>query len=499
MFLVAVLARCHGNLAYTLDDPYIHLAMSEHIARGEYGINPGETVAASSSVIWPFLLAPFASTPFHAWVPLAIGSVSAIAFAFGLRRILTLLGFDRSPGTATFASAVTVLICVQLGLVTTVFTGMEHALQALTIVGMLGCLVRASAGSDVRWWGVTAIAAAPLVRYEMIPAAAAAAAALARLGRPRAALTAGLAATGVLGAFALCLSSAGLPMLPASVMTKSQAADAALEGGFARVLAQIDVSLFGPAIRSPAGVLMGCFLAAVTARLVVARRTGPGWPAAWVAVTAVLAHIAVGGWLDDRYVLYAVLFCATASLWLWAEPLCSFLAVASRVRAAACALILVTCVGATTTTVLAWIPMSATNVWEQHGQVHRFVVEHWRRPVAVVDVGWVSYRNEQFVLDLHGLASDRIRRAKHDGRFPEEVAAALRDEKIQLYVGYEFGRPALPRDWIRVGVLHLAGVRSTVAGESVSFVASRSASTEVRALLRSFQPTLPPGVRLDLE
>ncbi|MCX6020056.1 MAG: hypothetical protein NTZ50_16445 [Chloroflexi bacterium] len=46
-----------GHLIYTLDDPYIHLAIGESILSGGYGINVGEAAAPSSSVIWPYLMA----------------------------------------------------------------------------------------------------------------------------------------------------------------------------------------------------------------------------------------------------------------------------------------------------------------------------------------------------------------------------------------------------------------------------------------------------------
>ncbi len=39
--LAAVVARV-GPFTYALDDPYIHLALAEEIARGHYGVNPGE-------------------------------------------------------------------------------------------------------------------------------------------------------------------------------------------------------------------------------------------------------------------------------------------------------------------------------------------------------------------------------------------------------------------------------------------------------------------------
>src|SRR5581483_7242562 len=58
--LVAIMALNHGMLVYTLDDAYIHLALAERILGGTYGINLHEVAAPASSILWPFLLAPFA-------------------------------------------------------------------------------------------------------------------------------------------------------------------------------------------------------------------------------------------------------------------------------------------------------------------------------------------------------------------------------------------------------------------------------------------------------
>ena len=42
---------------YTLDDPYIHMALAENLARGHFGVNLGEVSNPSSSILWPWLLA----------------------------------------------------------------------------------------------------------------------------------------------------------------------------------------------------------------------------------------------------------------------------------------------------------------------------------------------------------------------------------------------------------------------------------------------------------
>ena len=63
-------------------------------------------------------------------------------------------------------------------------------------------------------------------------------------------------------------------------------------------------------------------------------------------------------------------------------------------------------------------PDAASNVYQQQYQMHRFVADFYRKPVAVNDLGWVSYRRPAGVrvLDLWGLASPEASRAAAQGR-----------------------------------------------------------------------------------
>lgn len=74
-----------GAFCFTLDDPYIHLALSENLWKhGHYGVNLGEVSAPSSSVLWPFLVAPISDAPL-AVLFLNIGLASATVLGlFGL-------------------------------------------------------------------------------------------------------------------------------------------------------------------------------------------------------------------------------------------------------------------------------------------------------------------------------------------------------------------------------------------------------------------------------
>ena len=54
-----------GEFTYPLDDPHIHLRLGANLAHGTLGMNPGEFASASSSPIWPVLIAAAVLTDFE--------------------------------------------------------------------------------------------------------------------------------------------------------------------------------------------------------------------------------------------------------------------------------------------------------------------------------------------------------------------------------------------------------------------------------------------------
>lgn len=57
MIIACVSLSAQGGFVYTLDDPYIHLALAKQIHALRYGINPMEGSALPFSNLWPLLLA----------------------------------------------------------------------------------------------------------------------------------------------------------------------------------------------------------------------------------------------------------------------------------------------------------------------------------------------------------------------------------------------------------------------------------------------------------
>ena len=85
--LWAIWLGTHGHFTYSLDDPYIHLALAEQLVHGHYGINATEISSPSSSVVWPYLLVFLSGSRFHPYVPLiwnllaGLGSATLIGVA----------------------------------------------------------------------------------------------------------------------------------------------------------------------------------------------------------------------------------------------------------------------------------------------------------------------------------------------------------------------------------------------------------------------------------
>ena len=80
--IIAILLLNKGHLVYTLDDPYIHLALAENIINGHYGVNTSEFSAPASSILWPFIIAPFSAFGYGEYFPLLLNICSAIVTLF---------------------------------------------------------------------------------------------------------------------------------------------------------------------------------------------------------------------------------------------------------------------------------------------------------------------------------------------------------------------------------------------------------------------------------
>lgn len=477
--LAAMIVLRTGGLYFTLDDPYIHLALAEQILHGHYGINPGEPASPSSSMLYAPLLAPLLAAGAGVW--------SALALAVLGQGIATwLLAGALGPAVAT--RPVSALVAAPL-LVQAVngfalpLTGMEHTLHVAASVAILAGLARAATGPAPRWlWAV--ILVAPAIRFEGYALALAALVTLAVLGHRRQALGGLLGLAALTAGYAWAMHRLGLPLLPSSVLVKSPASAAAMRADGQGALVALAVNaILG--LRT----LQGMLLAGLTALLILLalvrpnrRRNAVIWPAA----LAIAAHVLLGrfGWFG-RYEVYAV-----------ALALAAYLMQLRRPAVAPLALLAVFAWSYAQT--LAQTPAAALSLFQQQAQMHRFSAGFFPWPVAVNDLGYVAFDNDAPVLDLWGLGSETARRlTAAEGR----TAATLRSltaGRATYAMIYDIAFPgAIPPEWCRVATLTTS--RVIAASDTVSFwLIDRPREAEMRAALDRFAPTLPPGASLTL-
>jgi hypothetical protein len=478
--LAAILWLGAGRFSYTLDDAYIHLAVSEELARGGYGINAGEFAAPASSILWPALLAPFAPFAWTRFVPLALNMLALLGCAATLSRIM-------GTAPAALRAGAPILLTLAGGLVPIAFTGMEHLLQVwLGLAALLGTLDARREGVAPPWlW--PALAAAPLVRYESLGLTLPLLAVLWQAGFRRQAAATLAATLAGLGAFSALLLWHGLPPLPSSVLSKARIAGAdaswavAILAPFARQFAAGEGWLLS--------ILMGALLGAA------ARGPRAERPVALALAAATALHLGFGLSRTSfgRYEAY-VLLADSAFLALLAAPRLAQLA---QARGAAlmllAAALLLTPLWPTALTRLAAVPLAADNIASQQREMRRFAIEFWGGPVAVNDLGWVAYRNEAYVLDLWGLGYEEARRLRMSGAagWAEEL---LRRHEVALMMVYDgwLGRE-VPPGWVPIGRLVLTRKRMSPAEAEVGFYARPDRAAEAAAAVRRFAAGLPAG------
>ena len=516
--LVWCLATTHGVFVYTMDDPYIHLALSEHIARGHYGINDGEYSSPASSILYPLLLTIGAGSRFHDLLPLALNVAATIVTFFSLTRLSALCGLLQNKRCVALTAALIIVASLMLNIFGVIFGGMEHSAHiALSLLILVG-LIEVAELRPVAWWLTPAIVLTPLLRYEGLALAGAASFALWIMGHGWRAVAAFLLVAVAMLCFAIFLRGLGLPLLPSSVLVKSAVADAGATGDAAGVLHHLLGTARKSIVTEVAARWIALFgVAALVAPLVInlrlRRRSTRGEVAIALAVAlTMLAHLCAGayGWVG-RYEIYALAVGLFSSAYLYRDlyrdailALCT--ESASRAERQKGALLLIGYVivlgwmGWRYLTVTLQTPGGSLNIYEQQYQMGEFAREIYARPVAVNDLGLVTFRNRHYVLDLYGLGSETARRARiahgpHDVAWMQSLAA---DHDVGLAMIYDAWFPSIPTSWVLVARLHLGSPRITAASSTVSIYRLPDGDASmIKHALDQFGASLPEGVRLE--
>jgi hypothetical protein len=488
--VVAILDLNEGVFSYSLDDAYIHLALAEQIRHGHYGINQEEFSAPASSILWPFLLAPWIDLAWSPYVPLLLNVALSLGTICVIARIVQLSLRASSAGENPQATCVITLVLVfAFNLVGLAFTGMEHSLQVfLALVTVLGVL-QGNASGSFPWWLGMAIVAGPLVRYENLALSAPALVyAVWKKHYVFCFLCAGLLFT-LLASFSFFLQGLGLSWLPTSVLVKSQPMLGLESHRVGDSVVNFLANLYFGAVTVTPALLLSLL------SLLRHRQPADTPVTVWI-IVAIVFHLLFGrfGWFA-RYEAYIWATSLTVLLYLYRNEVNRLYQTPFSARALlfTSLFLLVSCysyLSATLTT-----PLAANNIYQQQYQMHRFVTGWYRAPVAVNDLGWVSFRNDQYVLDLFGLASQEAFHLRLTQTNSDWMTKMAQQHNVKLAMLYPIWFGNLPAGWIPLGELHLGRKNITAAQSSVTFYAlDQGTATQVQPLLRDFQQTLPSDV-----
>ena len=478
-----------GQFVYALDDPYIHLALSEGLARGHYGINPGEFSSPSSSVLWPYLLAPFVRYSWHPYVPLALnllaGVGTAVLAAAAVARWPTSHENGTSGGEETSRRVISVVALVFAGnLLGLTFIGMEHTLQVLLAGAGAWAIIECLRGRPVPWLCLVAVALGPSVRYENLGIALAVAIALVgqRQIRRAAALLAVSLAPPI--AFSCYLHHLGLPWVPTSVLIKSRVPHTHGLGQRGMMLVTDNL---GEIFTEPQR-LMVLILCLTLAFLAWRERERVRRFALAGAAAAAALHLLVGrfDWFH-RYEVYLVFFAVLVVLEIVHER--------PRALLGWYALGLLGCCFPYIQA-LHDVVLSANQVYRQQYQTRRFLNDFYTGDVAVNDIGMVSYRRRpgMYVLDLWGLASADA--AKQQFRTTAWMGNIVRAHHVGLVVIYPLWFPPPPPDWTPLGEICLSDAPVVLGNSCVSYYETPDAPAALESEFDRFVQTLPIGTTI---
>jgi len=507
---------CGGSLVYGLDDAYIHLAIAANLVEhGSWGVNAGEFSSTSSSLAWPLVLAALrAVTGIADHGPMVI---SAVLVAVILVRADAMIA--RRTELPPWARAVALAaLFVVTPMPELVFDGMEHLLHVWFTLELLDRASRGLATLDEgsgdpglgRRDGIALVVLAFLittVRYEAVFLVGAIASVLAT--RRRWALAGAMIGAAALPivVYGVIATSQGWPFVPTGLLLKTAVLEETAVETIRRMFNEF-------AAKIPGGLPL---VAAVTAGLLANALGAPGRDRAervdlhamLLFALAVIPHLVLAN-LGNLFRYEAYLY--AGGVLVMAGPVGRLAATLwSRAKAASRPWVRVTlllvAVGLPGFTLaqrgaaaLLATPLTSLDIYGQQIQMARFVQRYYPQgPVAINDIGAISYYTDAHVLDIVGLASREvatIHLANED--FAIRIGEEARSEGVRVALVYEpwLGDP--PDGWLEVATWTVEE-KIVLGWPTVTFYAVDPAEYEgLLAALYEFSRELPANVEFEL-
>ncbi len=475
-----------GNFTYSLDDPYIHMTLARNILSGHYGIQPGEYSSPSSSILWPFILTVFSKASFFLFLPWFLNLCFALLQIICFYKTVTELIL---PGKRISSAALFLLIAMltvasnSLGLL---FTGMEHSLQVLLIVYLVYEFLKMTEGGELGVWVWIIVIASPLIRYENLGMSLLFVLLLFHRRNYYKAILLGVCIAVPLVVFSFFLHSLELPLLPLSILKKSNVfQDRSFIGNIP--------GNFLSGFRSTYGrfLLPFYFLYAILFALKLRNAERKLSVVALAGLFLILFHFAGGKFGGfGRYEVYCGVAVQLLLLYLYRDFIAGALTAFKLRHGVAAMLILINLLPYLGTAYAT--PRAAHNIYQEQFQMARFVRQFCPVTAAANDIGLVTYENKNYVLDLVGLANKETQDLMTDST-GVKLQTLIAKYNIKLVMIYKEWFPAIPGSWTELGTMRIGG-KIIFIGPKVVFYAVNKQEVELfENALKSFSATLPTG------
>lgn len=442
-----ILNQTQWHFTYTLDDPYIHLKLAQNILSGHYGLNLSEYSAPSSSILWPFLIAPFAFfDSIFEYIPLIINMICALLSVIVLDKFFVNLPIIQR----TLLSILIMFTCNVYGIV---FTGLEHSLQVLCVVFITYCLVYSEnlQQKKIRFLFFLSLFLLPLVRYEGLALSMPILLYIYNQGYKKQALICFFSIMCIVCGFSLFLFSHDLGYLPSSVMTKTvffhSVGHSSLASIYYNAIGNLE-NLYHIYIAS-----FGLFL------YFLKRNQFLGV----IILTSSVLHLLLGkyGWFG-RYEVYQLIFIVMIVLYV-------LLKIPNQ-RILFFSIIFTLSIFNLFYYILN-TPLSSSNIYHQQVQMAK-ITQMLDDKVALNDIGVVSLKSKHEILDVFGLASiQALKKRMENINNNKWINPLLKEKNVKFIMIYDEWFPNRPNNWIKVATLYLNQQKITPFSSYVSFYA----------------------------
>lgn len=502
VFVNSVLQETNGVFIYPFDDVFIHMAIAKNFAfYGVWGISPHEFSSASSSVLYPLLLAGlFKLGGAHTFFPFLLNLGAGIAF------VVVLYNWLRRQRVSGIAQLFILLATVVLTpLPAIALFGMEHTMHILfCFLFIYGFSEAVEREGDLPWqiyvYGVIAVA----TRYESVFLVMTVCGWLLVKRHFWQSIQLGMVSLLPIFLFGVISLYKGSYFIPNSVLIKSVTPPLTGEGLWQFFTAGIFNRLYfsHPSI---GGIAIQRLLLAL--------------PLAWwafqiplrqaVAYRCILLLSIVACFMHLLFAQTGVLFRYEAYLIACAVPILGVLIArysrdvlfnlpsAARWALLFLCLILLVPLGMRSSAALSIPRQGSINIYDMQYQMGLFVQRYYpTEPVAIGDIGAISWFSSANNVDLEGLGNIEVARSRKNHYWtPAFLDRLVRKDSVRIAIVFDRSYPIeLRQKWTKVGVWQIPNNVACYSNVVSFYAVDSCAAPELRKHLKEFQKDIPKEV-----